>query len=367
MKIGMLTSGGDCQGLNAALRGVAKTLYKHGKNVEIYGIQDGYRGLIEELWKPLSPENFSGILREGGTILGTSRQPFKKMQIPDENNTDKLSQMLQNYNKGGFDALVILGGNGTHKTANLLSQKGVNVVTLPKTIDNDLYGTDFSFGFNSAVDKATSVIDAIHTTAASHGRVFVIELMGHKVGWVTLHAGIAGGADIILLPEIPYDMEEVVGTIQARNKNGKNFSIVAIAEGALSKEEAALSKKELKAVVKRGSGDRLADLLTEKLGQEVRCTNPGHFQRGGDPTPYDRMLCSRLGATAGELILEGRFGHMVALLGDKIVPIPLEEVAGKLKYVPLDSEILHQAELLGLSLGINSKELRELKNTLKQS
>lgn len=351
MKIGLLTSGGDCQGLNAALRGVAKTLYSLVPDVELYGIQDGYRGLIEGIWHKMESSEFSGILRLGGTILGTSRQPFKGMMEINEYNVDKLSMMKINYKKGGFDALVIMGGNGTHKTAHLLSQNGVNVVTLPKTIDNDLYGTDFTFGFDSAVEKAASVIDAIHTTAASHGRVFVIELMGHKVGWVALYAGIAGGADIILLPEIPYDVECIIDVIQKRNKSGKNFSIIAIAEGAFTKEEAAMPKKERKNW-DASAGMRLAKILEDRLEQDVRTAIPGHFQRSGDPTPADRLLCSRLGSKAGELVYKGEFGRMVALSGNTIISVPLENVAGKLKYVPKDCEILRQAQMLGISFGV---------------
>ena len=351
MKIGLLTSGGDCQGLNAVLRGVAKSLYSCVSDLELYGIIDGYYGLIMGEWRRMKSEEFSGILRMGGTILGTSRQPFKEMQVQDGNNQDKLSKMLKNYKEFGFDALVILGGNGTHKSAHLLSENGVNVVTLPKTIDNDVYGTDVSFGFDSAVEKATSVIDAIHTTAAAHGRVFVIELMGHKVGWITLHAGIAGGADVILIPEIPYSHEKVLEAIERRNKTGKNFSIVAIAEGAMTKEEASLPKKE------RDSdgltvGTRLARILSKRLDQDVRAVIPGHFQRGGDPTPYDRLLCSRLGAKAGELVSSKKFGYMVAVRGDSIVEVPLSEIAGKTKNIPTDSQIVKHVELLGISLGI---------------
>lgn len=351
MRVGLLTSGGDCQGLNAALRGVAKTLFGCVDGIELYGIFDGYRGLIEKDWRRMEPNEFSGILRQGGTILGTSRQPFKKMRDIDTDGTDKLSLMCHNYKKGGFDALVILGGNGTHKSAYLLSQNGVNVVTLPKTIDNDVYGTDLSFGFDSAVDKATSVIDSIHSTAAAHGRVFVIELMGHKVGWITLCAGIAGGADVILLPEIPYDINKVVEMIEMRNTSGKHFSIVAIAEGALSKQEIALSKNERRGI-QLTAGDRLTRTLSEKLDQEVRAVIPGHFQRGGDPTPTDRLLCSRFGAKAGELIKKKQFGYMVALSGNEIVAVPLKETAGKTKSIPLDSELLVQAQQLGISLGI---------------
>lgn len=351
MRIGLMTSGGDCQGLNAALRGVAKTLLTLVPDVELYGIPDGYRGLIEGIWHKMGPMEFSGILRQGGTILGASRQPFKKMRETNGEGTDKLSMMLENYRSGCFDALVVLGGNGTHKTAHLLSQNAVNVVTLPKTIDNDVYGTDITFGFDSAVDKATSVIDAIHTTAASHGRVFVIELMGHKVGWITLCAGIAGGADVILIPEIPYDIDRVLEVIDKRNRNGKYFSIVAIAEGALTKEEAATPNNGRKTGVST-AGSRLAGILSEKLDQDVRAVVPGHFQRGGEPTPADRLLCSRFGAKAGELISKGIFGYMTALRGTEITAVPLHEVAGKLRSIPSDSEMLHQAELLDISMGV---------------
>ena len=347
MKIGMLTSGGDCQGLNAALRGVAKALYAHMPDLQLYGIADGYRGLIEGIWRKMNPNEFSGILREGGTILGTSRQPFKKMRDPDENNVDKITKMINNYKNEKFDALVILGGNGTHKTAELLSRSGVNLVTLPKTIDNDVAGTDYSFGFDSAVSKATGFLDAIHTTAASHGRIFVVELMGNKTGWITLYAGMAGGADAILLPEIPYEIEEVQNVIEKRIQSGKNFSIIAIAEGALSKEQAALPKKERKNL-NITAGAYLVNALGTLIDREVRLSVPGHFQRGGDPTPTDRVLCLRLGAMAAKMIIDKKFGHMAALRGNSIVAVPLSEVAGKLKTVPPDSEIISQARSVGI-------------------
>jgi 6-phosphofructokinase len=350
MKVGLLTSGGDCQGLNAVLRGVAKTLYGSIGNLELYGIADGYRGLIEGEWRKMGPEEFSGILRLGGTILGTSRQPYKEMQTLNENNTSKLNMMMKNYKQFGFDALVILGGNGTHKTAYLLSQNGANVVTIPKTIDNDVYGTDLTFGFDSALERATYVIDAIHTTAASHGRVFVIELMGHKAGWITLGAGIAGGADVILIPEVPYDPELVLKAIESRNNQGKNFSIVAIAEGAITKEEGAI-KKKMRNENTTTPGNRLAAYLSDKLEQDVRAIVPGHLQRGGDPTATDRLLCSRFGAMAGELVEKGLFGNMTALKGTQIVAVPLSEVAGKLKTIPTDSQFIRQAKQLGISLG----------------
>ena len=355
-RIGLLTSGGDCQGLNAALRGVAKALYeKFGSEVELYGIVDGYRGLIEGNYRLMKNEDFSGILNLGGTILGTSRQPFKTMRIIDENSVDKVSSMVSNYKKMKLDCLVILGGNGTHKTANLLSQEGLNVVTMPKTIDNDIWGTDMTFGFQSAVDIAANVLDCIHTTATSHGRIFVIELMGHKAGWLTLHAGIAGSADAILLPEIPYQIDNVVKMLDRRASIGKQFSILAIAEGAISAEDAALSKKELK--LKRAAEPypsvayKLAKELQDKTGQEIRVTVPGHFQRGGSPCPYDRVLATRFGAAAADLIAKKQYGDMVALHGEAIEPVPLCEVAGKLKLVPSNCEIIQQAKSIGVCFG----------------
>ena len=355
-KIGILTSGGDCQGLNAAIRGVAKGLYEEIDDVEIYGIQNGYAGLIHGDYKKMNQSDFSGILTIGGTILGTSRQPFKMMRvIEDENSIDKVAAMKDNYKKMGLDCLVILGGNGTHKTANLLSEEGLNVVTMPKTIDNDIWGTDITFGFQSAVNIATNAIDCIHTTAASHGRVFIVEVMGYKVGWLTLHAGIAGGADIILLPEIPYDIDSVVEALNKRTEQGKRFSILAVAEGAISKEDAALTKKELKAKRKKNSfpsiSYQVGKEIEERTGQEVRITVPGHTQRGGEPCPYDRVISSRLGAAAARLIIEKKYGYMVGFRDGEIVPVPLEEVAGKLKMVDPESTIIKEAKGLGICFG----------------
>ena len=246
LRVGMLTSGGDCQALNATMRGVAKSLYKSDKDVEIIGFLEGYKGLMYEEYRVMKPSDFSGILTTGGTMLGTSRQPFKLMREPDANGMDKVEAMKSTYKKLKLDCLVVLGGNGSQKTANLLSEEGLNVIGLPKTIDNDLYGTDMTFGFQSAMEIATNAIDCIHTTAASHSRVFIVEVMGHKVGWLTLYAGLAGGADIILIPEIPYDIKKIAEAIKIREKEGKKFTILAVAEGAISKEDAALSKKELK-------------------------------------------------------------------------------------------------------------------------
>ena len=352
LRIGMLTSGGDCQALNAAMRGVVKGLFQARKDVEIYGFEEGYKGLIYSNFRMLKAEDFSGILTVGGTILGTSRQPFKLMRVPDENGLDKVEAMKHTYHKLSLDCLVILGGNGTHKTANLLREEGLNVVTLPKTIDNDLWGTDMTFGFHSAVEVATDTIDRIHTTATSHNRVFIIEIMGHKVGWVTLHAG---GADIILLPEIPYDMDVIAEAIDKRAKSGKKFTIIAVAEGAISKEDAKLSKKELKDKQAKKKYPSVAYEMAEKVQkrtqQEVRIAIPGHTQRGGSPCPFDRVLSTRLGAEAARAILDENYGCMMSVKNDKIVRVPLSEVAGKLKYVDPKSEIIRQAKITGISFG----------------
>lgn len=355
MKVGILTSGGDCQALNAAMRGVAKSLYNKIPDVKIYGFLDGYKGLINNDYKLMNVDDFSGILTVGGTILGTSRTPFKRITEPDENGKDKVASMKKTYKGLGLDCLVILGGNGTHKTANMLSEEGLNVVTLPKTIDNDLVGTDVSFGFQSAVDIATNTIDCIHTTAASHSRVFIVELMGHKTGWLTLHSGIAGGADIILIPEIPYNVDEVLNTIKKREKQGKKFTIIAMAEGAISDEDAKLSKKELKEKRKTYTfpsvAYQLSDELQKKAGQEVRVTIPGHVQRGGIPSASDRTFATRIGVEAAGLILRKEYGNMVCIKDGKFSKIPLEEVAGKTKMVNADNELIRQAESLGISLG----------------
>lgn len=354
-RIGLLTSGGDCQALNAAMRGVVKSLMNSSEDVEIYGFLNGYKGLIYGDFKMLTSKDFSGILTVGGTILGSSRTPFKTIKDPDENGLDKVEAMKQNYYKLKLDCLVILGGNGTHKTANLLRTEGLNVITLPKTIDNDLYGTDMTFGFQSAVDIATTAIDCIHTTAASHGRVFIVEVMGHKVGFLTLNAGMAGGADIILIPEIPYDINKVVEAVEQRMKNGNKFTILAVAEGAISKEDAKLSKKDYQKKLNNykypSVSYEIAAQIQEKTGQEVRVTVPGHMQRGGSPCPYDRVFASRLGSEAGKLILEGEYGFMVGYRNREIVKVPLEDVAGKLKMLDPDSTIINEAKMLGIGFG----------------
>ena len=357
-RVGFLTSGGDCQALNATMRGVAKALYSiYGDEVEIIGFEDGYKGLMYANYRFMSRSDFSGILTKGGTMLGTSRQPFKEMREPDENGLDKVELMRHTYYKLKLDALVVLGGNGSQKTSNLLSQEGLNVIGLPKTIDNDIWGTDITFGFQSAVDVATNAIDFIHTTASSHGRVLIVEIMGHKVGWLALHAGIAGGADIILLPEIPYDLDVIAKKIKERTKYGSRFSILAVAEGAISKEDAKLSKKEYKKKLEERKQKyhsvayELGAMIQEKTGQEIRVTVPGHMQRGGTPVPYDRVISSRIGAHAATLIDKEQFGRLVVVKNNVITDIPLSESAGKLKYVDPKSDIIKEAKLLGISFG----------------
>lgn len=351
----MLTSGGDCQALNATMRGVVKGLSANLEELEVYGFSNGYKGLIYGDYRMLTASDFSGILTRGGTILGTSRQPFKHMRTPDENGLDKVEAMKQNYYKLRLDCLVILGGNGTQKTANLLREEGLNIIHLPKTIDNDICGTDMTFGFQSAVNIATDAIDCIHTTAASHNRVFLVEVMGHKVGWLTLHAGVAGGADIILIPEIPYDIDKVIHAIKKRTQAGKGFTILAVAEGAISEEDALLSKKDLKEKLKKRKfpsvSYELADQIKQMTGIEVRITVPGHTQRGGDPCPYDRVLSTSLGAAAARLILNDEYGYMMGIVNGKTKKVPLEDVAGKLKMVSPEDALVQEAKLIGISFG----------------
>ena len=353
-RIGILTSGGDCPGLNSAIRAVAKAAYNL-MDVEIIGINDGFKGLINGDYRTMKPQDFSGILTRGGTILGTARTPYKKMREIEEDKIDKVKSMIQTYEKLKLDCLVTLGGNGTHKNTNLLRQEGLNVIALPKTIDNDIWGTDITFGFHSALDIATDVVDRIHTTADSHDRVMLIELMGHKAGWLTLYAGVAGGADVILIPEIPYTIENITKAIKKRNSKGKNFSILAVAEGALTVEEANMAKKDFKKVRKEmmypSVSYRIADQITRELGFETRVTIPGHQQRGGSPVPYDRVLATNFGAYAAKLINEKKYGYTVAMVNNKIVAIPLEEVAGKLKLVSKDNALIEVAKSLETSFG----------------
>ena len=353
MRIGILTSGGDCPGINATIRGVCKTAINH-YGMEVIGIHSGFQGLLTKDVESFTDKSLSGLLNQGGTMLGTSREkPFKKNGVMSDVNKPALIE--QNVKELGLDCVVCIGGNGTQKTAAKLAAMGLNIVSVPKTIDNDIWGTDMTFGFQSAVDIATECIDCIHTTAASHGRVFIVEVMGHKVGWLTLHAGIAGGADIVLIPEIPYDIDKVCEAIQRRNKAKKGFTILAVAEGAISKEDAALSKKEYKNKMANyqypSVSYELADQIKEQIGADVRVTVPGHTQRGGSPVPYDRVLSTRIGAGAAEAILDEDYGIMIGVINGKIKRVPLAECAGKLKMVSPKDQIVKAAKQIGISFG----------------
>lgn len=349
-RVGILTSGGDCPGLNAAIRGVAKALYEQmGDDVEIIGIADGYTGLIEGEYRKMEPSDFSGILTRGGTILGTSRQPYKTIQVISDDNVDKVGNMIENYERMKLDCLLTLGGNGTHKTANLLSKKGLNVIGLPKTIDNDLYGTDVTFGFHTAVDIGTEVIDRLHTTAASHSRVMVVEIMGNKAGWLSLYTGVAGGADAILLPEMPFEYEKVVKTIMKRTERGNVFSIIVVAEGAFSKDEAKMKRKERIAARGATVTQQLVKYIIEETGIETRSMVPGHYLRGGSPSAYDRVLSTKFGAYAAKCVAEGIYGVTVAEQNGVATHNALEDVAGKTKGVPEDHQLVKVAEALGIS------------------
>ncbi len=357
-RIGILTSGGDCPGLNAAIRGVVRASYNMFEP-QIVGIADGYRGLIEGDYKEMGPEDFQGILTLGGTILGTSRRPYRNMRVIEEDNVDKVDSMKKNYKKMGLDCLVCLGGNGTHKTANLLSEEGLNVIGLPKTIDNDIWATDVTFGFHTAVDIGTDVVDRIHTTANSHGRVMVIEIMGNKAGWLSLYSGLGGGADVILLPEIPYEPDEVIRAVEKRtNGQKRNFAIVVVAEGAFSAEEAKMKRKNRLALRSEKNypsvSYQVADLIVSQTGLDTRVVNPGHYLRGGSPSAYDRILATEFGTYAANLIKEENYGQTVAMIGNKVGHNPLSEVAGKTKFVDPQCDLVKTAMDMGISFGVKS-------------
>jgi len=354
--IGILTAGGDCPGLNAAIRGVGKAAQALG--IEVIGIYDGFRGLVENRTRVLSGDDFSGILATGGTILGTSRDKPHKMRLGSDQVVDMTEAAVENYARLRLDCLVCLGGGGTMKNALQLAEAGgINVLCLPKTIDNDVEGTDVSFGYDTALSIATSAIDRLHSTAESHRRVMIVELMGHRTGWLTLGAGLAGGADVILIPEIPYEADAVAESIIARDRRGKRFSILAVAEGAVPKaaDNADGGKKYKKKkggdeVIPGAAAARVVSALTP-LGLETRVTVLGHVQRGGAPTPMDRIIATKLGAKAAELLASGTYGVMVAIRGEECEPVPLAEVAGKLKVVPPNHPLLQAARCIGVSLG----------------
>ena len=335
MKIGILTSGGDCPGINATIRGVYKTAINH-YGMEVYGIHSGFRGLLDNDITPLTEEDLTGLLNRGGTILGTSRErPFKKRLSSSQN---KPALMLKTIQEMQLDALVCIGGKGTQKTAAKLAQMGVNIVSIPKTIDNDVWGTDMSFGFDTAVTIATEAIDRLHSTASAHQRVMVIEVMGHKAGWIALHSGMAGGGDIILIPELEYNIRNIGNAIIERLKKGKTYSIVVVAEG-----------------IKTTDGKKAAEYIAQEIeyetGFETRETVLGYIQRGGAPTAFDRNLATRMGGHATEMIANGQFGRMVTLQGSKIGSIPLEDVAGRLKLVSENHDLILQGKRMGICFG----------------
>ncbi len=370
--IGILTSGGDCPGLNAAIRGITKAAIQD-YGIQVVGVLDGFRGLVENRTVPLKHDNLSNVLTLGGTILGTSRDKPAKMAMGDRI-MDMTDVAVQNARANGFDCLVCLGGGGTQKNAyHLHKAGGLDVMTLPKTIDNDVAGTDVSFGYDTALTIAAEAIDRLHTTATSHDRIIIVEVMGNKAGWLALGAGIAAGADVILIPEIPYDIEAVKEyLIERRRRFGKRFSIVVVAEGAVSKEEAALGARPStetlfededngvfgpKLVMESLAG-RLARQLQAMTGTEARVTSLGHVQRGGVPTPTDRLLCTRLGVRAADFLAKGRYNVMVAVQGRKIVSVPLAEVAGVRRTIPLKHPWLDAAMKVGTCLGVSRSELR---------
>jgi 6-phosphofructokinase 1 len=351
--IGILTSGGDCPGLNAAIRAVGKATRGTYGN-QIIGFRDGFRGLVENRIIRLDNLALSGILTLGGTILGTSRDKPHKMPVGSRK-MNMLDVAVDNYERHHLDVLVILGGNGTQKNAYKLKKRGLDVITLPKTIDNDVWGTDVTFGFDTAMSIAAEAIDRLHTTAESHHRIIVVEIMGHKAGWLALGAGVAGGADVILIPEIPYDIESVADAVLHRSRAGKRFSIIAMAEGALSIEEREImeegKKKERKALQAQSASARLANQLQKITGLQARVTALGHLQRGGTPTATDRLLATRLGTTCAELIEDGKSGIMVAIKRHKCKPVKLKKVAGRLKTVRPDHPWVRSARLVGTSFG----------------
>jgi 6-phosphofructokinase 1 len=338
MKIGILTAGGDCPGINAAIRGIGKTaIVKYG--MKLFGISNGFSGMITREYTELSEQDLSGILTLGGTILGTSREkPFKSA---DKNNTElkKPALIKKNYEQMGLDCLVCIGGNGTQKTASLLAGEGLNIVGIPKTIDNDVWGTDITFGFDSAVHIAAEAIDRLHSTANSHRRIMIIEVMGHHAGWIALYSGIAGGGDVILIPEIPFKEGRIAEYLLHRVENNKAYSIVVVAEGV---------RNPAKGI---SAAQYLSERITELTGLETRETVLGYVQRGGNPSHSDRILATRYGSEAADMIARRDFGKMVALKKNEIVSIPLSDVAGKLKLVEPDNPLVLLTKNMGTSFG----------------
>ncbi len=336
-RIGILTAGGDCPGLNAAIRGVGKTaIVEYG--MEVLGFNAGYTGLINSDYIELKESKLSGILTLGGTILGTSREKPYKLVKEDGGENDKPEKIIETYENLGLDCVVCIGGNGTMKTANLLSKEGLNVIGIPKTIDNDVWGTDVTFGFDSAVQIATDAMDRLHTTANSHQRVMIIEIMGHHAGWLALYSGVAGGGDIILLPELEYNIRSVCKKIESRYEDNKPYSIVVVAEGIEHPKN-------------KSAASYIAESIQSYTGIETRETVLGYIQRGGSPTPMDRILATRYGSFAAQCIAEGKFGTMVAVKDNDLTTVPLEDVGGKLRLVDKDHPLISKARKMGVSFG----------------
>lgn len=358
-RIGVLTGGGDCPGLNAVIRGVTKASISQHR-MKVIGIEDGYEGLIERRAVPLDWQKVSGILTQGGTVLGTSNRanPFRwpvKQEGEDTVFGDVSQKVAEYIDELGLDTLVCIGGDGTMAIAHQLSQKGVRLVGVPKTIDNDIWGTDITFGFNSAVAAATEAIDKIHTTAMSHHRVMVVEVMGRYAGWLALESGIAGGGDVILIPEIPYNIDKVCEVVTDRSKKGRRFSIVVVAEGARPVDGDRVVQRVVKEstdpVRLGGIGNRVAQDIEDRTGLESRVTVLGHLQRGGTPSPFDRILATRFGVKAAELCYDGVGGVMVALHDNDIIAVPLSDVAGKMRLVDPDHPLIEVAKRVGTCFG----------------
>ena len=357
-RIGILTGGGDCPGLNAVIRAVVKTVI-NDYDIAVVGFLDGFEGLVENKFIKLNSDNVSGILTRGGTILGTSNRadPFRYpiLEAGKYVYRDRSDQALKTFEEHGLEALVCIGGDGTMAVSQKISEKSIPIVGIPKTIDNDLFGTDVTFGFDSALTTATEAIDKIHTTAQSHHRVMVIEVMGRYAGWLALCSGIAGGGDIILIHEIPYKIDSICETIKQRKYQGRYFSILVVGEGAKPEGGEMVVKKRVEGspepIRLGGISHKVADDIEDKIQVETRVTILGHLLRGGVPSPADRLLATRFGVSAAQQLAKKNFGHMVALRGSNIVTVPIDEVAGKSRTVPLDSPYLSMARSLGTCLG----------------
>ena len=357
MRVGILTGGGDCPALNAVIRAAVKTSVGFGWDV--LGIEEGFDGLVHCRTRPMNTARVSGILHLGGTILGTTSaaNPFSYAMLGETGKTverDISDAVVSNFQKLGLDALIVIGGDGTLNIAQKFYEKGIPLVGVPKTIDNDIGGTVITFGFDTAVNTARDALDKLHTTAQSHRRVIVVEVMGRHAGWIAVHSGIAGGADVILIPEIPYDSAKVVEAVMMRERLGKHFSIVVVAEGAFEQggqpihAEAKQPGREQRL---GGVGERVASTITELSAKETRVVVLGHLQRGGPPTTFDRVLGTRFGATAARFIRKGAFGRMVALIPPDVESVPIREATGRRKDVPVDSDIIESAREIGISFG----------------